>query len=189
MEKGESLFWRRTREEVGAKGNSSNRGLSEYFFSRGRVKGEKTSVKGFESRGERMHRDVHVQLFRIDRDISFSSYLLQTVFYCQVYVYLSKHLFFFIQSCEFNHLSHIPNCISLYFFTLFYLLFYKISFVLQFASHNYFAICQITYTLISLLSSNIQIKIISYKFFYIASSFHFIEFNFQDKYLHRITNN
>lgn len=96
MEKGESLFWRRTREEVGAKGNSSNRGLSEYFFSRGRVKGEKTSVKGFESRGERMHRDVHVQLFRIDRDISFSSYLLQTVFYCQVYIYLSKHLFFFI---------------------------------------------------------------------------------------------
>lgn len=92
-------------------------------------------------------------------------------------------------SCEFNHLSHIPNCISLYFFTLFYLLFYKISFVLQFASHNYFAICQITYTLISLLSLNIQIKIISYKLFYIPSSFHFIEFNFQDKYLHRITNN
>lgn len=187
MEKGESLFWRRTREEVGAKGNSSNRGLSEYFFSRGRVKGEKTSVKGFESRGERMHRDVHVQLFRIDRDISFSSYLLQTVFYCQVYV---PNIYSFLSlSCEFNHLSHIPNCISLYFFTLFYLLFYKISFVLQFASHNYFAICQITYTLISLLSSNIQIKIISYKFFYIASSFHFIEFNFQDKYLHRITNN
>lgn len=97
MEKGESLFWRRTREEIGAKGNSSNRGLSGYFFSRGRVKGEKTSVKGFESRGERMHRSVHVQLFRIDRDISFSSYLLyQMYFTVRFTFYLSKHLFFSI---------------------------------------------------------------------------------------------
>lgn len=99
-------------------------GWADTFSSRGRVKGEETSVKGFESRGERMHRDVHVQLFRIDRDISFSSYLLHTVLYSQLYVYLFKHLYFSIPILRIQSPLTYSKIVSHYYFSHCFILYF-----------------------------------------------------------------
>lgn len=81
-------------------------------------------MKGFESRGERMHRDVHVQLFRIDRDISFSSYLLHTVLYSQLYVYLFKHLYFSIPILRIQSPLTYSKIMSHYYFSHCFILYF-----------------------------------------------------------------
>lgn len=92
-------------------------------------------MKGFESRGERMHRDVHVQLFRIDRDISFSSYLLHTVLYSQLYVYLSKHLYFSIPILRIQSPLTYSKIVSHYYFSHCFIL-YFIKFLSFFNLHR-----------------------------------------------------